>query len=99
MVKEIHEEVQKNASKVHDAACSRASLFALRCLGAGDGGAAYDRAVDLYTATQRAWFSDLKITVQPTFFTEWISWSIEMRRLRGSSKSAATAESSAVSDA
>jgi uncharacterized protein YrzB (UPF0473 family) len=88
----IHEEVQKNASKLHDAACSRASLFVIKSLVANDGnGASYDRAVDVYAATQKAWFADNKVTVQPTFFTEWISWSVELRRQRAPKAATTTA--------
>ena len=90
IVETIHEEVRKDGSKVHGAACSRASLFVLKCL-VGNDAAAYSRAVEVYASTQRAWFADQSVVVQPTFFTEWISWSVEMRRQRGSSSKATPA--------
>jgi DNA polymerase phi len=96
VVEAIHDEVRRDASKVHGAACSRASLFVIKCLVANDP-AAYDRAVDVYAGTQRAWFADSGVVVQPTFFTEWISWSVELRRQRGPSSSSSKTAAAAAS--
>lgn len=91
----IHEEVLRNASNFHGTACSRASLFVVKCLVALDGVTAYDRAVAAYAATQRAWFEDDKVNVQPAFFTEFVSWSVETRRQRSSAERKAAAAAAA----
>jgi DNA polymerase phi len=75
----IHQEVQQQSSKAHTAACSRASLFVVKVL-VSQNKKNYDKAVSIYSDTQRIWFRKKNMSVQPTFFTEWISWSFEMRK-------------------
>lgn len=75
----IHSEAQKNGSKFHCSSCSRASLFVVRVLVSLDR-KHYDKATEVYSTTQKTWFQKKSMVVQPTFFTEWISWSAEMRK-------------------
>jgi DNA polymerase phi len=79
ILKLIHSEVQKNGSKFHCSSCSRASLFVVKVLVSLDR-KNYDQAAEVYSITQKTWFHKKSIVVQPTFFTEWISWSAEMRK-------------------
>ncbi|KAF2421861.1 hypothetical protein EJ08DRAFT_490206 [Tothia fuscella] len=79
MLREVHDEVKKEGSKVHGAACSRASLFIVKLLVSSDK-AHYVKAVEIYAKTQNEWFMQSKLVIQPTFFTEWISWSNELRK-------------------
>lgn len=79
----IHEEVRNPASKIHDNACSKASLFVAKTLLANDA-ENYAYLVGVYGNTMKEWFqgagSKSKIVIQPTFFTEWVSWSVQMRK-------------------
>lgn len=77
----IHEEVRNPASKMHDSACSKASLFVAKTLLADDS-EAYGYIAGVYANTIREYFEGnvKKLVVQPTFFTEYISWTFEMRK-------------------
>jgi hypothetical protein len=79
---DIHEEVRKDASKMHDNACSKASLFLAKVLLGADRGN-YGKVLEVYAGTQREWFEKWgSVVIQPTFFTEWISWSTEARKMQ-----------------
>ncbi|KAH7058790.1 DNA polymerase phi-domain-containing protein [Macrophomina phaseolina] len=83
LLEDIHTEVTKDASKLHAGACSRASLFVAKVLVARDeeGKAeSYGKVADLYTRTQKQWYADPKSKVHPSFFNEWINWSVGMRK-------------------
>ncbi|KAF2670802.1 hypothetical protein BT63DRAFT_385205 [Microthyrium microscopicum] len=79
LLQEIHAEAQKKTHSAHCTSCSRASTLVIRSLVTLDA-SNYDRAVEVYTQTQRNWFSNPKVSIQPNFFTEWISWSAEFRK-------------------
>lgn len=79
ILRDIHQEVQRTGSKFHSAACSRASLFVAKLLVSLDG-KNYDKVLEVYSKTQQTWFQKKGITIQPTFFTEWVSFSVEMRK-------------------
>ncbi|QDS71801.1 hypothetical protein FKW77_009483 [Venturia effusa] len=81
VLKAIHEEVGKPGSKLHDSACSKASLFVAKTLLADDA-EAYGFIADVYNKTIKEYFDGdgYKLSLQPTFFTEWISWTFEMRK-------------------
>lgn len=79
LLKSVHDEARQDASKLHLGACSRASLLIVRVLVNIDR-ANYLRAANIYAQTQNDWFTDLKVRIQPTFFTEWVSWTAEMRK-------------------
>jgi len=81
LLQEIHQEALQQASKQHDTICSRASLLIVRSLINLDR-SNYHRALTIYTETQNAWFKDPKVKLQPQFFTEWVSWTTEMRKVK-----------------
>lgn len=83
LLQDVHTEVTKDASKLHAGACSRASLFVAKVLVAGDEEGkteSYGRVADLYSRTQKQWFADPKSQLHPSFFNEWINWSVGMRK-------------------
>jgi hypothetical protein len=79
LLKDIHAEAHKKATKQHGAACSRASLFVVKALVNADRKNA-DTAADVYCETQKEWFKKRRTVMLPNFFTEWISWSAEARK-------------------
>jgi DNA polymerase phi len=79
LLREIHGEAKQQASKQHDITCSRASLLIVRSLVNVDQ-ANYRKASSIYAETQADWFADRKVNMEPKFFTEWVSWSAEMRK-------------------
>jgi len=81
LLQEVHQEALQQASKQHDMSCSRASLLIVRSLVNLDR-SNYHRASTIYTETQNAWFKDSKVSLQPQFFTEWVSWTTEMRKVK-----------------
>lgn len=77
----IHEEVRNPGSKMHDSACSKASLFVAKTLLADDA-EAYGYIAGVYANTIREYFDGdvKKLVMQPTFFTEYVSWTFERRK-------------------
>ena len=77
-LKAIHEEAAKATSKMLQSACSRSSLFIAKLLVLRDK-SNYDGVVEQYASSQKSWYMDPKSKINPTMFTEWISWSIGTR--------------------
>lgn len=75
----IHTEMKANASKLHSNACSRSSLFVAKILLNKDV-KMYTEVANAYTRLQAEWYLDPKSSVQPSVFTEWVSWSIATRK-------------------
>lgn len=75
----IHTEMKANASKQHSNACSRSSLFISKLLVNADA-KHYEAVADLYTQLQKEWFLEPKSAIQPSVFTEFVSWSIAMKK-------------------
>lgn len=76
----LHDEIFLDGAKLHVNACSRASLFLCRVLVAMDG-QHYDRLVGVYAECQRRWWREGRESkVQGSVFTEWVSWSIAVRK-------------------
>ncbi|KAB2569848.1 DNA polymerase V [Lasiodiplodia theobromae] len=83
LLSDIHTEVAKDSSKLHAGACSRASLFVAKALVLkSEKGKvkSYEKIADLYTRTQKQWYADPKSKVHPSFFNEWINWSVATRQ-------------------
>ncbi|GME41256.1 DNA polymerase V [Neofusicoccum parvum] len=84
LLEDIHTEVTKDASKLHAGACSRASLFVAKVLVAKDKEDSeaenYGRVADVYSRTQKQWYADPKSQLHPSFFNEWINWSVATRK-------------------
>jgi DNA polymerase phi len=66
-------------SKLHTVACSRSSLFLAKVLSAMDK-SHLERVVGMYGKLMFERLSDPKCKVQPSVFTEWNSWAIEMMK-------------------
>jgi hypothetical protein len=81
LLESVHDEAKQDSSKQHLGACSRASLLIVRVLVNVDR-ANYFRVANIYAQTQNDWFTDVKVRIQPTFFTEWVSWTAEMRKAK-----------------
>lgn len=81
LLESVHQEAKQDASKLHLGACSRASLFIVRVLINIDR-ANYFRVANIYAQTQSDWFADVEVRIPPTFFTEWVSWTAEMRKVK-----------------
>lgn len=79
MLSDVHAEAMRDAPKFHASACSRSSLFIVKVLVYLDRNN-YDCAVDVYSKTQKHWFCDPKSRVQPALFSDWINWSIAIRK-------------------
>jgi len=79
LLRDIHGEGMRDGPKFHGAACSRSSLFVVKTLVYIDRNN-YDRAVDIYSDTQKQWFRNPKSKVQPALFSDWINWSISTRK-------------------
>ncbi|KAI9803822.1 MAG: hypothetical protein M1825_001702 [Sarcosagium campestre] len=73
ILKEVHEEAHRDASRAHASACSACSLLLTRTLVALDQ-RNLERVVALYGATQLRWLKG-DIRVQPLLFSNFINWS------------------------
>lgn len=83
LLNNVHTEATKDASKLHAGACSRASLFVARVLvtkSTDSEAESYGRVADLYSRTQKQWYADPKSKLHPSFFNEWINWSVATRK-------------------
>ncbi|KKY26592.1 putative dna polymerase v [Diplodia seriata] len=83
LLSDIHTEVAKDASKLHAGACSRASLFVAKALVSKDEKDKvenYGKVADLYSRTQKQWYADPKSQLHPSFFNEWVNWSVATRQ-------------------
>ena len=78
ILKNVHVEATKSTNKMTASACSRSSLFIAKILISKDS-KNYDQIEDQYALTQKDWYMDPKSKINPTMFTEWISWSIGTR--------------------
>lgn len=74
----VHTEALKFASKMHAAACSRASLFLARVLLDAEE-ANLDAIIDLYSETQKRCMAG-RSKLTSSFWTEWINWSFSVVR-------------------
>lgn len=74
----VHTEALKFASKMHAAACSRASLFLARVLLDAEE-ANLDAIIDLYSDTQKKCMAG-QSKLPSSFWTEWINWSFSVVR-------------------
>jgi DNA polymerase phi len=75
----VHDEMRLGGSKLHTVACSRSSLFLAKVLSAMDK-SHLERVVGMYGKLMFERLSDPKCKVQPSVFTEWNSWAIEMMK-------------------
>jgi DNA polymerase phi len=81
LLNEVHAEVQKEGSKPHDAACSRASLFLAKTLMTVD--TAHIRKLVLQYGDTQIESIENGTNVQLLFFTEWSGWCAEWKKSRG----------------
>ncbi|KIW03118.1 uncharacterized protein PV09_05761 [Verruconis gallopava] len=77
LLRDIHDEVQKDASKQHDAICGRASLFVAKMLMLSDR-TNIRRLIDEYGKTQ-VQVVENGTNVQTSFFTEWCGWCMQWK--------------------
>ncbi|KAH4993177.1 hypothetical protein HBI42_097950 [Parastagonospora nodorum] len=80
VLKEIHEEAKLGGgAKIHADACSSASLHVVKIL-IGLDKEHYAGVVDVYAATQKEWFMNKKLPLQPMLFTAFQNWSLNARQ-------------------
>jgi DNA polymerase phi len=80
-----HEEIKAkhgSSSKAHQTSCSRAALFAARMILQRDK-EKFDQVAEVYGRTMGEWFKNGKMGVQPTLFTDWVSFVAEFRKRKG----------------
>ncbi|KAE9972881.1 hypothetical protein BLS_003830 [Venturia inaequalis] len=78
----IHDEIKHPASKIHNSACSKASLFVAKIILAADEGDV-GFLIGVYADTMRERFEKRpKVVVPVTFFTEWASFLEECGKAR-----------------
>jgi DNA polymerase phi len=75
LLAELHEEMEKDGSKLHANACSRSSLFLAKVMTSIDT-ECFERIAEVYADTQAKWWTDPKSKVHASVFTEWTSWAI-----------------------
>lgn len=78
ILKNVHTEVTRSTNKMTASACSRSSLFIAKILVSKDS-KNYGKILEQYALTQKDWYMDPKSKINPSMFTEWISWSIGTR--------------------
>lgn len=79
LLKEVHGRAGREGSNAYGAACSQASLLLVKIL------AAQDRenlrlAEAVYGETHQAFMFDSKSKVKPSFFSDWLNWSVSVRK-------------------
>jgi len=79
LLREVHVRAGKEGSNAYGAACSHASLLLVKILAAQD--RENLRLVEsVYGETHQAFILDSKSMVKPSFFTDWLNWSVSARR-------------------
>lgn len=76
---QIHEVVGENPSNAYAKACSRASLMLVK-IAVEQKRETFRQAIQLYAQTQERALLDPKFEVKPSFFIDWWSWSISMKK-------------------
>lgn len=79
LLREVHKMAGEEGSNAYGAACSHASLLLVKILAAQD--RENLRAIEsIYGETHQAYMLDPKSKVKPSFFTDWLNWSVSARR-------------------
>ncbi|KAH9845802.1 DNA polymerase V-like [Teratosphaeria destructans] len=76
----VHEEMKAGGSKLHASACSRSSLFLTRVVVSRDIGN-FPRVGQMYGELHSSWFMDRTSKIHKSVFTEWMSWSLNAKKL------------------
>lgn len=79
LLREVHGLAGKEGSNAYGAACSHASLLLVKILAAKD--RENLRLIEsIYGETHQAFMLDSKSKVKPSFFTDWLNWSVSARK-------------------
>ncbi len=79
LLRDVHGLAGKEGSNAYGAACSHASLLLVKILAAKD--RENLRLIEsIYGETHQAFMLDSKSKVKPSFFTDWLNWSVSARK-------------------
>ncbi|KAK8178751.1 DNA polymerase phi-domain-containing protein [Phyllosticta citribraziliensis] len=79
LLKDVHGEAAKDASKLFAGACSRASLFLAKIL-VTKKDKNFKKVVDVYAETMKQRHEDSNSKLHPSFFVEWVNWSFAPKK-------------------
>ncbi|KAK7625651.1 DNA polymerase phi-domain-containing protein [Phyllosticta citricarpa] len=79
LLKDVHGEAAKDASKLFAGACSRASLFLAKIL-VNKKDKNFKKVVDVYAETMKQRHEDPNSKLHPSFFVEWVNWSFAPKK-------------------
>lgn len=79
LLRQVHGLAGEEGSNAYGAACSHASLLLVKILAARD--RENLRLIEsIYGGTHQAFMLDPKSNVKPSFFTDWLNWSVSARK-------------------
>ena len=79
LLRTIHEQASKEGSNAYSSACSRASLLIVKALAAQD--QENLRLVEsVYGQTHQDFMLSQKSRTKPSFFSDWLNWSVSARK-------------------
>lgn len=75
----VHQQAAKGGSNAYSSACSKASLLLVKILVAQD--REHLRLIEsIYSKTHESFMLDPKSNIKPSFFSEWLNWSVTARK-------------------
>ena len=79
LLRTVHRQAGMDGSNAYSSACSRASLLLVKILAAQDR-ENLRRVESVYGETHERFMLDAKSRVRPSFFSDWLNWSVSARK-------------------
>ena len=79
LLRTIHHQAGMDGSNAYSSACSRASLLLVKILAAQDR-ENLRRVESVYGQTHERFMLDARSKVKPSFFSDWLNWSVSARK-------------------
>ena len=79
LLRAVHQQAGLDGSNAYSSACSRASLLLVKILVAQDR-ENLRRVESVYGQTHEGFMLDAKFKVRPSFFSDWLNWSVSARK-------------------
>ena len=79
LLRTVHQQAGMDGSNAYSSACSRASLLLVKILMAQDR-ENLRRVESVYGETHERFMLDAKSKVKPSFFSDWLNWSVSARK-------------------
>ena len=79
LLRTVHQQAGMDGSNAYSSACSRASLLLVKILMAQDR-ENLRRVESVYGQTHERFMLDAKSRVKPSFFSDWLNWSVSARK-------------------